>query len=29
MNRTLTRPEYLFETMLSVVDMIEKDWGTK
>ena len=28
-NETLTRQEYLFETMLFIVEQIEKDWGAK
>lgn len=28
-NNTLTRQELLFETMLHIVDEIEKEWGTK
>lgn len=27
--QTLTRQEYLFETMLHIIDEIEKDWGDK
>ena len=28
-NKTLKRQEFLFETMLHIVDEIEKEWGTK
>jgi hypothetical protein len=28
-NKTLKRQEYLFETMLDIIDEIEKEWGTK
>lgn len=27
--QTLTKQEYLFETMLQIIDEIEKDWGNK
>ena len=29
MNNALTKQELVFETMLHVVDQIEKDWGTR
>jgi hypothetical protein len=28
-NKTLKRQELLFETMLDIIDEIEKEWGTK